>query len=258
MTTLYFSGPGTTQLEAVRRWPWEERPLAVLVSFAYLKLWRQIAPYFRNPRALMLDSGAFTMHSVGKAVDHNALIAEAMRPQWTEAIGLDVIGDWQASKANAEREYAVGATKMIPTFHLGDPWDYLTWLVERYPKIGVGGMVGAPKKLVMRFLDQVFARAWPKRLHSFGRCEDDILIRFPFESADAATWAVAPTAYRNWLFKKGGRRVQKHLSVEGSAMMTFGIENHMAAMWEREQRLVAHWRPTLAALPPTEVPCTPS
>lgn len=248
MTTLYFSGPGTTQLEAVRRWPWEERPIAVLVSFAYLKQWGPIAPFFRRPRALMLDSGAFTAFTGGKAIDHDALIAEARKDMWTEAIGLDVIGDWRASKANAERELALGATKMIPTFHLGDPWELLEFYVERFPKVGIGGMVGAPKKLILRFLDQVFARAWPKRLHSFGRCEDDILLRFPFESADAATWAVAPTAFRNWLFKKRGRHIQKHLSVEGAEMMTYGVQNHMEAMWEREQRLIERWRSTLAPL----------
>ena len=60
MTTIYFSGPGTSQLEAVRQWDWDTRPLAVLVSFAYLSGWQQIRPYFRRPRSLMLDSGAFT------------------------------------------------------------------------------------------------------------------------------------------------------------------------------------------------------
>lgn len=248
MTTLYYSGPGTTQLEAVRRWDWERKPIAVLVSFAYLRQWGPIAPYFRNPRALMLDSGAFTMFTSGKTVNHDDLIAEASKPVWTEAIGLDVIGDWKASKANADYEAAQGATKMIPTFHIGDPWDLLKYYCDRFPKVGIGGMVGAPKKLVLRFLDQVFARAWPKRLHAFGRCEDDILIRFPFESADAATWAVAPTAFRNWMFMVRGRFVQKHLSVEGTEMLTMGVQNHMEVMWEREQRMIEHWRKTLAPL----------
>jgi hypothetical protein len=248
VTTLYLSGASAVSLEAIRTWDWEKRPLAVLVSFVYLKNWEQIAPYYRAPSALMLDSGAFTAHTSGTAIDHDALIAEAKNPRWTEAIGLDVIGDWKASKANAEREAALGASKMIPTFHLGDPWELLAFYKARFPKIGIGGMVGAPKPLIMKFLDQVFARAWPHRLHSFGRAEDDILMRFPFESADSATWLMAPRAFRNWMVKRRGKEVQQHLSVEGSKMLAYGVTNHMESNWRRQQLLMARWRSTLAPL----------
>jgi hypothetical protein len=248
VTTIYLSGAGATgQLEAVRRWDWENKPLAILVSFAYLRGWRQIGAYFRRPSALMLDSGAFTAYTLGKPVDHDALIREAHRPEWTEAVGLDVIGDWQATRRNAEREAAMGATKMMPTFHLGDPWEALEFYCERFPKVAIGGMVGAPKLDVLRFLGQVFARAWPKRLHSFGRCEEEILSRFPFESADAVTWAMASSAYGRFLYKKRGVATQKALKV-GRDMVVCGVQQYMDAIWRREQTLKARWAAELAPL----------
>lgn len=251
MTTVYFAGPGTTQMEAARRWDWEKRPLSILVSFAYLDQWKQTGPYYRNPKSLMLDSGAFTAYTTGKVVDHDALLREAAKPVWDEAVGLDVIGDWEGSKRNAEYALArdpVAARKMMPVFHIGDPWDLLTWYCERYPKVGLSCRFGEPVPTSLRFYEQCFARAWPHRFHSFGWVEEKALQAFPFHSADAATWAVAPTAYRNWVFKKRGVQVQKHLSVEGNEMMTHGVRNHMESMYRREQSLKAHWATTLAKL----------
>lgn len=246
MTTIYFAGPGTSQLEAVRRWNWEERPLSVLVSFAYLQGWKAIAPYFRKPKSMMLDSGAFTAYTSGKVIDHDALLAEMMKPEWDEAVGLDVIGDHRGSKANAEYAHSKGVTKGMPVFHIGDPWDLLAWYCARFPKVGLSCRFGEDVKTSLRFYEQCFARAWPHKFHSFGWVEDQALVRFPFHSADAATWSVAPTAYRNWVFKKRGKPVQKHLSVEGRDMLTFGVQNHMETMWRRENQLIARWESTLA------------
>ena len=99
--------------------------------------------------------------------------------------------------------------------------------------------------MFLRWLPRSFP-PWPHRFHSFGWVETQALEAFPFHSADAATWGVAPTAYRNWVFKRRGRYVQQHLSVEGRDMLTFGVINHMEAMYRREQQLLDRWRSTLA------------
>lgn len=256
MTCIYFAGPGTSQLEAARLWDWERRPLSILVSFAYLDQWPRIKPYFRAPKSTMLDSGAFTAYTVGRPVNHDALLAETVKPEWDEAVGLDVIGSWEGSKANAEYALARGVTKGMPVFHIGDPWDLLKWYCERFPKVGLSCRFGEDVKTSLRFYEQCFARAWPHRFHSFGWVDPIALIRFPFHSADAATWSVAPTAYRNFAIKTRGKTVQQHLSVEGPRMLTHGVLGHMDNMWKLEQRLVAHWAPTLAKLP--EVACPSS
>lgn len=249
MTTIYFAGPGTSQLEAIRRWDWETKPIAVLVSFAYLKGWPKIAPYFRAPKAMMLDSGAFTAYTIGHTVDHDALLAETMKPVWTEAVGLDVIGDHVGSRRNAEYALKRGVTKGMPVFHIGDPWDLLKWYCDNFPKVGLSCRFGESVAESMRFYGQCFARAWPHKFHSFGWVQEDPLMAFPFHSADAATWSVAPTAYRNFAFKHRGVAKQRHLSVEGREMMTHGVQGHLDAMYRREQVLIGKWSTTLAKIP---------
>lgn len=240
MTTIYFAGPGTSQLEAARRWDWEQRPLSILVSFAYLRQWQTVAPYFRAPKSKMLDSGAFTAYTRGQVINHDELLTETAKSTWDEAVGLDVIGDWQGSKRNAEYAIARGVVKGMPVFHIGDPWDLLAWYCERFPKVGLSCRFGESVATSLRFYEQCFARAWPHRFHSFGWVDESALVRFPFHSADAATWGVAGPAFRNWKFKVRGKRVQKH---------TQGVENGMEAMWTLEQSLVRKWRGELAKLP---------
>ena len=76
----------------------------------------------------------------------------------------------------------------IPTFHPGEPWSVLDHLVKTYPKIALGGVVrwnGARKR---RWFAQVFARAWPKRIHGLGIGDRKMLMEFPFHSVDCSRW----------------------------------------------------------------------
>lgn len=254
MTCIYFAGPGSSQLEAARRWDWENRPISVLVSFAYMKSWQTLAPYFRRPKSLMLDSGAFTAYTRGVPVDHDALLAEVVKPIWDEAVGLDVIGDWKGSRRNAEYALRRGVTKAMPVHHIGDPFDLLKWYCANFPKVGLSCRFGESMATSIRYYEQCFAHAWPHKFHSFGWVDETALVRFPFHSADAATWGVAGPAFRNWKFKKRGKRVQEHLSVQGKERNTQGVQNGMEAMWTLEQSLVRLWTPQLAKLDPVAPP----
>lgn len=252
MTVLYLSGVASSETwlrRFVHRWDWKAQPLNILVSFAYLDHWRKEASMCPAAR-LMLDSGAFTSHTRGDVIDHDALIAEATSGRWTEAIGLDVIGDWRASEANADREHALVPGRMIPTFHLGDPWELLAKYVARSGKVAIGGMVGAPLLLVLRFLEQVFARAWPHRLHSFGRIDEKILTRFPFESADSSNWLIGVVRFGGHAMRKGGRTTG--VRVPGSrgniSMGVAGVLSWMDAMYQRERRLREFWSRELSSL----------
>lgn len=257
MTTLYLAGPTGPVIEAVRRWDWETRPMSVLVSFAYLKEWARVRPYFRAPKSLMLDSGAYTAYQLGRAIDHDALLAEMARPEWTEAVGLDVIGDWQGSKRNAEYALARGAQKGMPVFHIGDPWDLLAWYCDRFPKVGLSCRFGEPIGDSIRFYGQCFARHWPHRFHSFGWIDEKALFTYPFHSADAATWVLAATKFKNMATKKRGVAVQQHVSVEGHENRAHLLTGHMESMWSREQSLQQRWCGELARIPtwsPKETP----
>lgn len=248
MTTIYFSCPVTSRVEALRRWDWEQRPLAILTSYVYLREWQTIRPYVRNPKALMLDSGAFTAYQTGRTVDIDDLVRETRSDEWDEAVTLDVIGSWEGSKRNADYMRAAGS-KAMPVFHLGEPWHLLEYYAANWPKVGLGGMVGVkPLKSVLKWIEQCFARVWPKKLHSFGRTEDAVLMRFPFHSADTSTWSIAAGAYRVWPHRRNGRMSSTHLSVDGKEMLLHGTRAHMEVLYAREQQLITRWRSTLAEL----------
>lgn len=255
MTTLYLSSPGGSAIEAARTWDWKARPLSLLVSFAYLKQWNLVRPYFAAPESLMLDSGAWTAHTSGKAIDLDALAEEGKRDEWDEVVSLDVIGDANASRTNYERMVALGCTKAMPVFHIGEPWELLDHYVRVAPKVGIGGVAALTPNVYRPFFDQVFARAWPKKMHAFGVADRSTLLMFPFHSADASTWILAPTSFKNWMFKKRGAYVQRHIPIEtgketgrGERMRTAGVRSHMEAAWALQQEIRQRWSREMARL----------
>ncbi len=249
MTAMYIAvGWGACQLEAIRLWDWDTKPIHVLVSYAYIKNWKSTKPYFRKPAKLMLDSGAFTAYTSGKTVDIQALAQEALKPEWDEAVGLDVIGSWQGSKVNMDRMLAMGCGKAMPVFHVGDPWDLLDYYASKWPKIGLSCRFGEDIKTSMKFYEQCFARAWPKKFHSFGWTQHEPLSAFPFHSADSSSWGNA-AAWGNYMVKKGGGRYgAEHMTVKGRDNWTKGVTNALEINHRRERELVDRWGKTLAKL----------
>lgn len=247
MTRLYYSCSSHSSEKAIEEWPWEEKPISILVAFTYLGEWRRDRRHYRAPAGLMLDSGAFSAHQAGAVVDIDALVEEAKNPEWSEVIALDVIGDADASVRNADYMWSRGCDRALPTFHLGDPWDHLAYYASRSRKVALGGMVGASSKLVMKFVRECFARVWPKRLHSFGRCEEDLLLAFPFHSADTASWIMGP-AFGRAAVKRRGRETTTSLRTRGAANRTHLIRGHMEALHRREASLRQRWARELAAL----------
>lgn len=249
MTQLYLAGPQSgSACEAARQWDWDAKPLGILVSFSYLDVYRPVAPYYKKARSFMLDSGAFTAYTTGKPVDIDALIAEVNQPQWDEAVGLDVIGDWRGSKSNMEYMLARGASKAMPVFHIGDPWDLLTFYCDNWSKVGLSCRFGEPVSTSLRFYEQCFARAWPHKFHSFGWIAHEALVRFPFHTADAATAVLAPSSFRNFPIKVRGKVVQRHLSVDNDVAFAHGVIGYLDAYWKLEQQLRGLWSREMAAL----------
>lgn len=181
MTHLYFAAVQSS--ETLDGWDWDAEPMNLLVAFPVLQ---ELSRAWR-PRRIMLDSGAFTVWNTGGEIDLEELTRETMKPRWTESVSLDVIGDWRASKANAIRMKVLGSPAM-PVFHVDDPWELLDFYCDNWPKVGLGGMVGRNGLMLQKWCAEVFKRAWPKKLHSFGMTDPRLLLRFPFHSADSSTW----------------------------------------------------------------------
>jgi hypothetical protein len=193
----------------------------------------------------MLDSGAFTAFQLGTSIDSGELTRETLRGAWTESVALDVIGDWRGSLANFAAMLACRSPAM-PVFHIGDPWDVLEFYASTGRKIGLGGLVGRPLRDVAKFCDGVFSRLWPWPFHAFGQTRSDLLLQFPFASADSTAWMVPATFARSVTIRGGGKIKQVH-GCSGRVLgptLAYTIEREL----ELQERLRAHWRPELGQL----------
>jgi len=172
--------------------------LRLLCSFHY---WQRLdldviaARYPKFKLDILVDSGAFTASSRG------ARISLASYVKWLRKnmahIGayanLDVIGDAKASARNQAVLEAEGLDP-IPAFHYGsDPAEF-DRLVERYPRIALGGLVPMLKRpaLIVPFLDDLFDRGLKRRpglkIHGFGVTTWDLMVRYPWDSVDSSSW----------------------------------------------------------------------
>jgi hypothetical protein len=219
---------------------------AILVSFYYLKtfLLDKRRYVYRN---WALDSGAFSAHQskVSINLDEYIRMAKGLQdsdPTLTEIFGLDVIGEWKPSLANTEKMWAAGVPA-IPTYHPGEPEDYLKGIARDYPKIAIGGvaMLKGPRKI--EFAQQVFARVWPKKIHGFGFGGAQFLQQLPFHSVDATNWETNPGKFGRW--ESVGRDKLTRLSIRGSVQ---DLRGEVAAYLRRERIARDRWRVEMVSL----------
>jgi hypothetical protein len=198
------TGSGVKELRAlsIER---DHKP-SLLVSYPFLGRFNQLRQQLVY-RDWVLDSGAFTAWRSGKPIDPVRylddvlqLLAEDSEPP-IEVFALDVIGDPDATSANASLMLAAGISA-IPTWHYREPFSVLTNLASTFRKIAIGGMAGTFSHITpttkRKVVEQCFARVWPKLIHGFGVAGPDILERFPFDSNDASNWSTGPQKFGQW------------------------------------------------------------
>ncbi len=213
MTRLYLAWCRAGFLKTFAGYPWDDEPVNVLVSFPFVGQYRQITPDARPDRT-MLDSGAFTAWQRKMSIDIHELIRESKSGRWGECVALDVIKDPVASLRNAMRMKAAGSPA-YPVFHYGEPWDVLAEYQRHFSRVGLSCRLGETPTQSYLWLDQCFARGWPHRFHSFGWVAEEMLDRYPFDSADASTWSTAPNVYGGW--KQFGRHKPNRAGFKGRA-----------------------------------------
>lgn len=203
-TALYFALHNTPMANDMTfgQWDWSAQPLNVLCSFALkgaLKSWK--GRQYPTPGVkTMLDSGAFSAWKSGTSINQDEFFYEASLHDgenllWHEIAALDIIGDHKASLDNALSMqdfflYLGLGHQCVPTFHYGEPWDLLQLYKEKFNnRVALGGIatgLGSIQK--MKWLSQCFARAYPCKFHGFGVGSKDVLMEYPFASADTASW----------------------------------------------------------------------
>lgn len=172
--------------------------LRLLCSFHY---WQRLdlgviaTRYPKFNLDVLVDSGAFTASSKGARISL-ASYAKWLRKNMAHVgayANLDVIGDAKATARNQAVLEAEGLSP-IPAFHYGsDPAEF-DRLVERYPRVALGGLVPMLKRpaLVVPFLDDLFERGLKRRpdlkVHGFGVTTWDLMVRYPWDSVDSSSW----------------------------------------------------------------------
>ncbi len=235
MTAIYLaysaSGESRHTLPLV---DWDECDLGLLVSFFYIDQFNRCASQLR-PRRTMLDSGAYSAYNSGKTIDPEALIQETQQPRWGESVALDVIGDGEASLRNALYMKSRGSPA-YPVFHIGESLDLLREYKREFPKVGLSCRFGEPVKESYRFLDRCFAVAWPYKFHSFGWVSEEMLLRYPFHTADAASWLLGPAAFGRWSAygRSKNMALRKFRDLRSEVDVYAAMQRKVRARWKSE------------------------
>jgi hypothetical protein len=202
----------------------------VLMTYAHIrkgKAWKNHVE--RLGLKIMLDSGAFTLWKAqqkGKLVeaisiaDYAAFIEEHkdLLYSW---FNLDVIGDVEASKANAEYLKAKGLAP-IEVWHIQSSLDDLQQLVdEDHAVIAIGGSVGTSEKVREEIFTKVFERFPDQNFHFLGG-SSKLLYKFSWFSADSTGW-LAGRMYGAILDKDGQRKAPEGMT--GIEALAYNAKN---------------------------------
>ena len=193
-----------------------------LESFLYFRKkdygkWHQEQGYLG--KNLFLDSGAYSAFSRGEKIDLDEYIEfiKNNKQHIKTYAGLDVIGDWQATRKNIEYMEAHGL-QPLPTFHVGSPLTELHRLCDKYDYIALGGLVPlATQRVKMEsWLNTCFSVIkdyWPVKVHGFGVNSFWSWKKYPFYSVDATSW-LAGMKFRQVVLFKDGKLIQKNKQKE--------------------------------------------
>jgi hypothetical protein len=213
----------------------EETKPALLVSGVYVDGFLPLMKDWHF-RRWALDSGAFSAMNSGIDVNLDWYMEivkrcrDSARPP-DEIFALDVIGDWREGLKNTEAMWKAGI-EAIPCFHKGEPWDLLKGLARDYPKIALGGVAGHTERpQALRWVQECFARVWPKPIHGFGMLDDQIALYAPFASVDSSSWERGAGVYGVWFTygRISTPSAGQNLRVEVEYMLA--MEKRIKARW---------------------------
>lgn len=207
MTTLYLGTIGTApELASLASFKKERIKPTVLMSFYFLKTVQKTnAEHYKIIRGFkcMLDSGAYTAKRKNKVINIDDLIKEIKTGKWDEAAALDVIDNPRKSLDNALYMKKKGVDA-FPTFHFGEPWEFLLEYAKTFNKVGLGGLVPIKSSSERNaWLAECFSRIYPKKTHAFGVMGRDTLMRFPFHSVDSTSWEAGALCFGGYAFAAG-------------------------------------------------------
>lgn len=218
--------------------------LHVLVSFAYVGTSWLTASEFSELGSrcagMMIDSGAFTIWRKGGTIELESYLSWLSTvPRFDWAIGLDVIGDAEASVRNYDAARKI-EPRIVPVWHEGDPVEHLDHYVHHAGLVGLGRIAGRrsePKSF--EFYDEAFNAHPGAKYHALGNANPATLEPYPFASFDSTGWQ-RDAAYSN-AAKWPLNRCSKDTRIRAYIEATLSIEHRPP----KQPRLFG-WREAMA------------
>ena len=177
----------------------------ILESYHYVNKQSYVDAMRNDGAQVFVDSGAFSAWSLGVEINlpkYCNYIKDNLDIIRTEdgivmASVLDGIGDpLQTYRNQLDMEY-LGA-KPLPCYHYGEDERYLEWYMANYDYITIGGLVGKPKHLQIKWLDKVWGQYMTDgagrakiKAHGFGVTSIELMERYPWYSCDSSSWIQA-------------------------------------------------------------------
>lgn len=174
----------------------------LLESFHYIGKQRAVDMIRGDKRQVFLDSGAFSMWSLGAKVDIKAYCHyiqkndDIIRKDGGVLLAsvMDAIGDAEGTLRNQQEMERLGV-RPLPCFHFGEDPKYLEHYISNYEYITLGGMVAQETWQLELWLDEIWEKylvdrtGRPKvKVHGFGLTTPELMRRYPFWSVDSSSW----------------------------------------------------------------------
>ncbi|QQM14092.1 putative queuine tRNA ribosyltransferase [Vibrio phage pVco-14] len=216
----------------------------ILESYHYVLKDTYVQNMRENGAKVFLDSGAFSAWSLGATINIEDYVNYIIRNQDIIRVEdgnlmasvLDAIGSAQGTFENQMAMERMGV-RPLPCFHKYEDERYLEWYVKRYDYITIGGMVGTPTPVLVKWLDHI----WDKyltdgsgnpriKVHGFGITAVPVMERYPWYSCDSSSWIQAAAFGSIYTAKHGPLPV----SAESPAKHNLGRHIETLSPIERE------------------------
>jgi hypothetical protein len=215
----------------------------VLFSFAYVgSRWLQperLAECCAAAQSVRIDSGGFTAWKQGRPIALEDYVAwlQNEAPAFEQAFALDAVGDHHETRRRyrALLELAPSlASRVIPIWHEGAPFEYLDEYVAHAPVVGLGRIAGrSSEQKTLAFYDETFNRHPDGKFHALGNADPKTLEPYPFESFDATSWQ-RDAAYSNaarWPFNRCTKETRMRAYIEATETIEYRPPKQMAIRW---------------------------
>lgn len=208
----------------------------------------------RNGDKIFMDSGAFSMFTLGSKVDLDdyARYLRAAQDYIEIASNVDVIGAGKEQDSYNNQKYLESLklpVRVCPVHHARDADEWLVkYLDEGYDYIFLGGMVPETTAYLIDWLDHIFDKylALPDgtarvKVHGFGLTTFELMERYPWYSVDSTSWVMV-AMFGNIFMDVGGTPRAVTFSNRGP-----NVKEENKSFWSLDAATQEHLRRTLAA-----------